>query len=72
MNVPVLVGEWGALHGKSAKMIETAQHLVNIFEEHQFSNTYWAFYDDIAEYPYFKNAIIRPYPVCISGNRIVA
>ena len=70
MNMPVLVGEWGALHGKSQKMIETAQHLVNLFEEHKFSNTYWAFYSDIADYPYFQNAIIRPYPQVISGDLI--
>ena len=70
MNMPVLVGEWGALHGKSQKMIETARHLVNLFEEYKFSNTYWAFYSDIADYPYFQDAIIRPYPQYISGNLI--
>jgi endoglycosylceramidase len=68
MNMPVLVGEWGAFHGKSAKMVETARHLVNLFEELQFSNTYWAFYSDIADYPYFQEAIIRPYPQYISGK----
>ncbi|MDX1284299.1 MAG: cellulase family glycosylhydrolase [Draconibacterium sp.] len=70
MDMPVLVGEWGALHGKSIKMVETARHLVNLFEEHQFSNTYWAYYSDIDEYPYFKNAIVRPYPQAISGDLI--
>lgn len=68
MNMPVLVGEWGALHGKSPKMIETARHLVNLFEDHNFSNTYWAFYSDIDDYPYFQNAIIRPYPQHIAGD----
>jgi len=70
MKRPVLVGEWGALHGKSTKMIETAQHLVNIFEEYNFSNTYWAYYKDIGDYPYFQNAIIRPYPQAISGDLV--
>jgi endoglycosylceramidase len=68
MDMPVLVGEWGALHGKSQKMVETAQHLVDVFEKAQFSNTYWAFYSDIADYPYFHEAIIRPYPQHISGS----
>lgn len=68
MNVPVLVGEWGALHGKSEKMTETAQHLVNLFEVYNFSNTYWAFYNDIGDYPYFKDAIVRPYPERVSGE----
>jgi len=70
MNVPVLVGEWGALHGKSTKMIETARHLVNLFEDYNFSNTYWAYYNDIDEYPYFQNAIIRPYPQAVSGDLV--
>lgn len=70
MNMPVLVGEWGALHGKSPKMVETAQQLVNIIEKHQFNNTYWAYYNDIANYPYFRDAIIRPYPQVISGTLI--
>jgi endoglycosylceramidase len=68
MNMPVLVGEWGAFHGKSLKMIETARHLVDLFENHKFSNTYWAYYSDIADYPYFRQAIIRPYPQYISGD----
>lgn len=70
MNMPVMVGEWGAFHGKSQKMIETARHLVNLFEDYKFSNTYWAYYNDIADYPYFQNAIIRPYPQNISGDLI--
>ncbi|MEN8117963.1 MAG: cellulase family glycosylhydrolase [Bacteroidota bacterium] len=70
MNMPVLVGEWGALRGKSPKMIETAQHLVNLFEGYNFSNTYWAYYSDIDDYPYFQNAIIRPYPQAISGSLV--
>lgn len=70
MDMPIMVGEWGALHGKSLKMVETAQHLVNLFEDHLYSNTYWAYYSDIAEYPYFQQAIIRPYPQYISGDLI--
>ncbi len=70
MNVPVMIGEWGAYHGKSLKMTETAQHVVNLFEEYNFSNTYWAFYSDIHDYPYFNNAIIRPYPERVAGDLV--
>ena len=70
MNVPVLVGEWGAFHGKSLKMIETAQQVVNLFESHNFSNTYWSYYDEIINDPYFKTSIIRPFPELISGNLV--
>ena len=68
MNVPVLVGEWGALHGNSEKMVETAQHLVDVFEGHKFSNTYWSYYEKIEESPYFQKALIRPYPELVSGE----
>ncbi|MDO8951563.1 MAG: cellulase family glycosylhydrolase [Draconibacterium sp.] len=67
MNVPVLIGEWGAFHGNSLKMAETARQVVNIFEGYNFSNTYWAFYQGIGDAPYFQNAIVRPYPVFVSG-----
>jgi endoglycosylceramidase len=70
MNVPVMVGEWGAFHGKSMKMIETAQHVVNIFELYGFSNTYWCYYDDIEQYPYFRMALVRPFPQKINGTLI--
>jgi len=68
MNMPVLLGEWGALHSKSEKMVETAQHLVGIIETHKFSNTFWAYYGDIDQYPFFQKAIVRPYPQRISGK----
>jgi endoglycosylceramidase len=70
MNVPVLVGEWGAFHGKSLKMAETAQQVVDLFETHNFSNTYWAYYDDINDYPYFNMAIVRPHPQFVAGDLV--
>ena len=70
LNIPVLVGEWGAFHGKSFKMVETAQHVVNLFEGYNFSNTYWAFYNDINQFPYFNMAVVRPFPAFISGDLV--
>jgi endoglycosylceramidase len=70
MNVPVLIGEWGAYNGESLKLAETAQHVINMFEGFGFSNTYWAYYENINEYPYFNMAILRPYPKYISGNLV--
>ena len=70
MNVPVLIGEWGAYHGESFKLAETAQQVIDLFEVYGFSNTYWAYYDNINEYPYFNMAIVRPYPESISGNLV--
>lgn len=70
LNMPVLLGEWGAYHSKSSKMVETAAHAVGLVEKLNFSNTYWAYYKDIDQYPYFNNSIIRPYPSEISGSLI--
>jgi endoglycosylceramidase len=70
LNMPVLLGEWGAFHSKSSKMVETAAHAVGLIEKFNFSNTYWAYYKDIDQYPYFTQSIIRPYPSEISGSLI--
>ncbi|SHE94102.1 endoglycosylceramidase [Mariniphaga anaerophila] len=70
LNIPVLVGEWGAFHGKSPKLIETAQHVVNLFEGHNFSNTYWCYYNNIENDPYFLLAVVRPFPMLISGDLV--
>ena len=59
MNVPVMVGEWGAFSGKSGKMVENAQQIVNLFERFNFSNTYWAYYNGIGDEPYFQKVIVR-------------
>lgn len=68
LDMPVLVGEWGALFGKSEKVIETARQLVRIMEKHHFSNTYWSFYNDMDKDSYFMNALVRPYPQRVSGK----
>jgi endoglycosylceramidase len=68
MNVPVIVGEWGAFHGDSEKLAGTAKQVLGIFEKNLFSNTYWAYYKGIEKEPYFNQSLIRPFPEYISGN----
>lgn len=70
MNVPVMVGEWGAFNGKTSKLVPVAKHLLGIFEKYKFSNTYWAYYQGIMDEPYFNLSIIRPFPEYISGNLV--
>ena len=70
LNMPVLLGEWGAFHSMSSKMVETAAHAVGLIEKWNFSNTYWAYYKDIGQYPYFNLSIIRPYPSEIAGSLV--
>ena len=70
MNVPVLVGEWGAFGGNSPKLVNPARQILNIFGKYNFSNTYWAFTSDMENLPYFQSALLKPNPVLISGTLI--
>ncbi len=67
INVPVLVGEWGAFSGNSKAMASSAYFITKLFERFGFSNTYWAYYDGIEKNLYFNSAIIRPYPQYTGG-----
>ena len=70
MNVPVLIGEWGGLGSDSNGCNELISMYHEFFEKYQFSNTYWAYSQGMQERSYFKNTIIRPYPICVSGELI--
>ena len=67
LNVPVLIGEWGALHGKSPDLIPTADHLMSTFNKHGFSDTFWAYGAFLNEAP-FLDVLKKPYPVYTSGD----
>jgi endoglycosylceramidase len=67
MDVPVLVGEWGAFSGNSPEMASNASFIIRLFEKFGFSNTYWAYYPGIENNLYFNTVIIRPYPQYIGG-----
>jgi endoglycosylceramidase len=68
MNVPVLVGEWGAFSGNSVTMASNAYTIIKLFERFGFSNTYWAYYQGIEQNLYFNSTLVRPYPPYIGGN----
>jgi endoglycosylceramidase len=68
INVPVLVGEWGALSGPETVMNSVARYIIGVFEKFGLSNTYWAYHTGIENNSYFNDAIIRPYPPYIGGT----
>jgi endoglycosylceramidase len=68
MNVPVLIGEWGAFHSNSVAMASNAYFIVRLFEKFRFSNTYWAYYNGIENNLYFTAALVRPYPQFTGGS----
>jgi len=68
MNVPVLIGEWGAFSGNSVSMASNAYSILKLFERFRFSNTYWAYYQGIEKNLYFNSMLVRPYPPYIAGD----
>jgi len=70
MNVPVLIGEWGAFGGNSPELTLATRNITGIFQEYLFSNTFWAYYDNILKEGFFVEALVRPYPKFTSGKLI--
>jgi len=68
LEMPVLVGEWGAFYG-SSDTLPAAQLVVTQFEKYLFSDTYWAYgsHRGIDQAPYFP-VLAKPYPVAVSGT----
>ena len=67
LNIPVLIGEWGALHGKSPELIPVAGFLMNEFNRHGFSDTYWA-YGKFLDEASFLGVLQKAYPISTSGK----
>lgn len=67
LKVPVLIGEWGALHGQSPDLIPTADFLMSEFNGHGFSDTFWA-YGKFLHDASFLEVLQKPYPVATSGE----
>lgn len=66
LKMPMLVGEWGAF-GNQAGTLNPAWHIVNLFEEMQCGETFWAYFDGIERTPSFP-AVQRPYPMKVNGQ----
>lgn len=69
LNVPMLVGEWGAFGGKSPAFADQADEILRLFESYKCSNTYWAYSESIESNPYFP-VLVRSYPRVIAGKLV--
>ncbi|MEF7439391.1 cellulase family glycosylhydrolase [Paenibacillus lautus] len=65
LNVPVLVGEWGAFSQHPATY-QLSRQIIAILERYLWSNTYWCWCDGFKEAPYAK-ALNRAYPQATAG-----
>jgi endoglycosylceramidase len=67
LNIPVLIGEWGALHGQSPDLIPVADFLMDEFNRHGFSDAFWA-YGQLLHKASFFEVLKKAYPMLTSGS----
>jgi len=68
LQVPVLVGEWGAFTDHPATF-ELTKEILAIFEQYLWSNTYWCWVDGHRQTPYAA-ALNRAYPQATGGKLV--
>lgn len=66
LDMPVLIGEWGAYGEAGPEILPTAQFTVRQFEMHLFSDTYWNYGRNVEDASYFP-ALCRAVPVRVAG-----
>jgi endoglycosylceramidase len=67
-GMPIVLDEWGAFPGADPALVAPARQMVGLLEEFHMGNTYWTYSGDIGQQPYFREALLRAYPVCIAGE----
>ena len=67
LNMPVLVGEWGAYGGAGTEILPAARHMARQLERHGYSDTYWEFGRYVLDAPYLE-IINRPVPQRLAGT----
>jgi len=67
LNMPMIVGEWGAYGGAGSDVVPEAWFVVRQFEKLLCGDTYWLFGRNLYTSPYLK-ALQRPIPQRIAGT----
>lgn len=69
LNVPVLIGEWGA-YGQTEKFYKHLEFLMEKFDEQQWSQAYFAYQPHFGWFKKFHilDYIVRPAPVAVCGD----
>jgi endoglycosylceramidase len=68
INRPVILGEWGAFSGSSGQTALVAQKHRTIFDRHLFSQTYWAYHQNVDKDLYFHKTFKRPNAMFVNGS----
>jgi len=67
LNMPMLVGEWGAYGGAGKEIIPAARTVLRQFEKAMCGETYWEYGKDLLQCQYLE-ILQRPVPLCVSGR----
>ena len=68
LNMPVWLGEWGAFYRHGQEIVPVAQHAITEIENNLYGNAYWSYESKMDKLPYFKQALVRPYPAYTNGE----
>ncbi|MGL5318537.1 MAG: cellulase family glycosylhydrolase, partial [Bacteroidales bacterium] len=67
MNLPVVVGEWGAYYSGEAKYLDPCRQIIDHLEENLSGQTYWCYGEGFDKQACFE-LISRAYPAATSGE----
>lgn len=68
LDVPILIGEWGAFEGRPGNE-KAAGQMLNMIEQNLWSHTYWSWAKDIESRPEW-GFLVRAYPAAVAGKLI--
>lgn len=57
LNVPLVMGEWGAFYGADSSVIEQAEYLLDYMKAIDSGHFYWSFEKDLNQRAYFNTLI---------------
>lgn len=67
MNVPMLLGEWGAFYNTDSSVLRIGDVIVNRLEQMRCGETYWSYFNSMDKSAYFP-LINRAYPAAVTGK----
>ncbi len=67
LDMPMIVGEWGAYGGAGEAIVPAAQHVARLFEQLLAGDTYWEFGRYVYDAAYLP-ALQRPIPLRVAGE----
>lgn len=69
LNIPVMFGEWGG-YGNDNEWFYHAQYILDTFDKNKWSNTYWAYFDNLLKSDFGNEILNRSYPRAVTGEII--